>query len=112
MAEKRTEIIRHRVLDEKTGEEHIVEKEFTYNESPDRKIKYITHGLLEQLAKEYKPGDTFATSFRDREEKYEYEDKDGFTTPIIAWRGEIGMSKCIYIFTTVDEYEFRVEVVL
>lgn len=115
MAEKRKEIIRHRVWNEELGREEIVEKEFTYNESPDGKIKYITHEWCVERAKEadYETKQTFATSFRNREEKYEYEDANGNTTPIIAVRGEFGDEHTyVYDFTTPDEWAFKVEISL
>lgn len=115
MAEKRTEVIRHKVLNEETGEVDIVEKEFVYNESPDGSVKYITYEWCVDRAKEsnYATNPTFATSFRKREEKYMYEDEQGNTTPIIAVRGEFKDEHTyVYDFTTEDENDFEVVIVL
>ena len=87
MAEKRTEVIKHRVLNEVTGEEEIVEKEFVYNESPDHKVKYITHDLLRVMGQDAMVGSTFKTEFKDEDCTYEYEDEQGNATPIVAWQG-------------------------
>ena len=111
MAEKRTEVIKHRVLNEVTGEEEIVEKEFVYNESPDRKVKYITHDLLRVMGQDAMAGSTFKTDLSGREESYEYEDENGYTFPIIAWEG-ILVDKGDYevTFTRPDGSTFNVVV--
>lgn len=109
MAEKRTEVIRHRVWNEKLGREEIVEKTFIYNESPDGKVKYITYDWCVDRAREAKYKDTFETSFRTREEKYEYEDAQGNTAPIVAIAGRFENEHTyVYTFTQPNEETFIV----
>lgn len=99
MVEKRTEIITHDVLNEATGQWEKVDKEFVYNESPDGKIKYITHKWCVDMKANYKVRDTFKTSFRDRKETYMYEDAQGNVVTILEMSG-------IYHESGVLEYTF------
>lgn len=115
MAEKRIEIIPHRVLNEETGEVDIVEKEFVYNESPDGSIVYITYDWCVDRAKEanYATKPTFATSFRNQKEIYMYEDEKGDITPIVAVCGGFkDENTYVYKFATNDGNDFEVVVEL
>ena len=115
MAEKRTEVIRHRVWNEELQREEIVEKTFIYNESPDGQIKYITYDWCVNRAKgaDYKRKPTFATDFRKREEQYEYEDPQGNTHPIVAIAGKFKNEHTyIYTFTQPNEDTFDVVIAL
>lgn len=109
MVEKRTEVITHDVLNETTGKWEKVDKTFTYNESPDGKIKYITHQWCVNMKNEYKVGDTFKSDFRNRPETYMYEDAQGNVTPFIEFTGiKHNENELEYTFTKVDGSQFIV----
>lgn len=115
MAEKRTEVIRHRVWNDVTKKEEIVDKTFIYNESPDGSIKYITHQWCIDRAKEadYAFNPTFHTIFRDRKETYEYENPNGETTQILEMKGKfIDEHTYVYTFIDINENEFIVPISL
>lgn len=109
MAEKRKEIIKHKVLNEKTGKVETVEKEFIYNESPDRKIKYITRQWCEDQAAIAGGTSRFYTDLSNHGYKYEYENEHGETTPIIAIAGAYDVAgNYVYNFTKPNGEKFTV----
>ena len=85
MTNEREQVIMHRVLNEETGQEELVEKVFKTNVTEER--TYITYDWCVQIAKEYRVKDTTHRSLRDEKKEYVYEDAKGNLTPIVQIDG-------------------------
>lgn len=107
--EERKQVIKHRVLNEETGQEEIVEKVFKNNVTEER--TYITHEWCVNMAKEYKVNDTMMSSFRESEKEHVYEDAEGNTTVIVQINGvRMNENMFIWVFTKPDGEQFAVVV--
>ena len=106
--DERKVVIKHKVLNEKTGKVEIVEEVFDNNVTD--KADYITRKWCYDRAKVSKVGDTFYTDLRDAGKDFYYED-GGKEVKILSIAGE-RVSIDRYVFTFVDTNEKVFDVVI